>query len=181
MKKGEIKQKQGFTIIEVVLVLAIAGLIFLMTFLALPALNRTQRDATRRDNISTFLRRLKEYQSNNRGALPPGETGSDEVTWNENESGPSWKGFYHDYLGETFQDPSGGYYKIVVAQCGDSITNGAECNNLVTEATQFPNDFKLMVFKSATCDGSKAEKTTNPRKVAVQYKLEGGGVYCANT
>ena len=31
------KSKKGFTIIEVVLVLAIAGLIFLMVFIALPA------------------------------------------------------------------------------------------------------------------------------------------------
>ena len=38
------KQKQGFTIIEVVLVLAIAALIFLMVFMALPALQRSQRD-----------------------------------------------------------------------------------------------------------------------------------------
>ncbi|OYX35483.1 hypothetical protein B7Z00_05080, partial [Candidatus Saccharibacteria bacterium 32-50-10] len=37
MSKQELKQK-GFTIIEVVLVLAIAALIFLMVFIALPAL-----------------------------------------------------------------------------------------------------------------------------------------------
>ena len=36
--------KKGFTIIEVVLVLAIAGLIFAMVFIALPALQRSQRD-----------------------------------------------------------------------------------------------------------------------------------------
>ncbi|MCL2869540.1 prepilin-type N-terminal cleavage/methylation domain-containing protein, partial [Candidatus Saccharibacteria bacterium] len=36
------KTRQGFTIIEVVLVLAIAGLIFLMVFIALPALQRSQ-------------------------------------------------------------------------------------------------------------------------------------------
>ena len=40
--------KAGFTIIEVVLVLAIAGLIFLMVFLALPALNRGQRNTQRK-------------------------------------------------------------------------------------------------------------------------------------
>ena len=39
-----LKNKKGFTIIEVVLVLAVAGLIFLMVFLALPALQRAQRD-----------------------------------------------------------------------------------------------------------------------------------------
>ncbi len=38
----------GFTIIEVVLVLAIAGLIFLMVFIALPALQRAQRDSQRK-------------------------------------------------------------------------------------------------------------------------------------
>ena len=41
------KSKKGFTIIEVVLVLAIAGLIFLMVFIALPALQRTQRNTQR--------------------------------------------------------------------------------------------------------------------------------------
>ena len=44
--------KKGFTIIEVVLVLAIAGLIFLMVFLALPALQRSQRDTQRKNDIS---------------------------------------------------------------------------------------------------------------------------------
>ena len=36
--KNQNSTKKGFTIIEVVLVLAVAGLIFLMIFLALPAL-----------------------------------------------------------------------------------------------------------------------------------------------
>lgn len=36
--KNQNSTKKGFTIIEVVLVLAVAGLIFLMVFLALPAL-----------------------------------------------------------------------------------------------------------------------------------------------
>ena len=42
------KDKNGFTIIEVVLVLAIAGLIFLMVFIALPALQRSQRDTQKK-------------------------------------------------------------------------------------------------------------------------------------
>lgn len=42
------KLNKGFTIIEVVLVLAIAGLIFLAVFLALPALQRNQRDTQRK-------------------------------------------------------------------------------------------------------------------------------------
>lgn len=44
----DFSSKKGFTIIEVVLVLAVAGLIFLMVFIALPALQRSQRDSQRK-------------------------------------------------------------------------------------------------------------------------------------
>ena len=61
-----IKTKQGFTIIEVVLVLAIAGLIFLMVFVALPQLQRSQRDTQRRQDLSRVVTALVQYQTNNR-------------------------------------------------------------------------------------------------------------------
>lgn len=64
------KSKSGFTIIEVVLVLAIAGLIFLIVFLAVPALQRSQRDTQRRTDAGRLLTYLSNYQSNNRGSLP---------------------------------------------------------------------------------------------------------------
>lgn len=48
------KGRTGFTIIEVVLVLAIAGLIFLMIFIALPSLQRSQRDQTRKNDVSRW-------------------------------------------------------------------------------------------------------------------------------
>ena len=49
--------KKGFTIIEVVLVLAIGGLIFLMVFIALPALQRSQRDTQRKDDLARFTQK----------------------------------------------------------------------------------------------------------------------------
>lgn len=61
--------KQGFTIIEVVLVLAIAALIFLMIFIALPALQRGQRDTARKNDASTVAAALNNYRSANRGSL----------------------------------------------------------------------------------------------------------------
>ncbi len=59
--------KAGFTIIEVVLVLAIAGLIFLMVFVALPALQRSQRDTARRNDLARVDTSLVQYQTNNQG------------------------------------------------------------------------------------------------------------------
>ena len=64
------KNKKGFTIIEVVLVLAIAGLIFLMVFIALPALQRSQRNTQREDDIARFLTAVNDYQTNNAGKTP---------------------------------------------------------------------------------------------------------------
>lgn len=63
-------ERGGFTIIEVVLVLAIAGLIFLMVFIALPALQRSQRDTQRRSNMNALASAVTGYQDNNNGKLP---------------------------------------------------------------------------------------------------------------
>ena len=63
------KSEKGFTIIEVVLVLAIAGLIFLMVFIALPALQRSQRDQARRNDASTVAAAVQTFKGNNNGSL----------------------------------------------------------------------------------------------------------------
>ena len=75
MKKITVKNKNGFTIIEIVLVLAIAGLIFLMVFLALPALQRSQRNQLYKNNLSLVVGALQNYRSNNGGRRIPA-TGS---------------------------------------------------------------------------------------------------------
>lgn len=61
---NKLKNQKGFTIIEVVLVLAIAGLIFLMVFIALPALQRSQRDTARKNDASTVSAAIQSYMSN---------------------------------------------------------------------------------------------------------------------
>lgn len=163
--KGNLVQKDGFTIIEVVLVLAIAGLIFLMIFIALPALNRSQRDAQRRDDVLLVLKKVKDYQTNNRGSLPsPGD----------------WKTALSDYLRNDFVDPGGENYKLTAKNCGQSNL-GKDCNASLGSSTQFPNGYTMQISIGATCDGEKAVATKNIRKIAIQYKLEGGGIYCANS
>jgi prepilin-type N-terminal cleavage/methylation domain-containing protein len=67
---NKLNTKKGFTIIEVVLVLAIAGLIFLMVFIALPALQRNQRDTQRKNDLSRIQSAVNSYQANNKGKIP---------------------------------------------------------------------------------------------------------------
>ncbi len=68
--KPKIKAR-GFTIIEVMIVLAIAGLIMVIVFLAIPVVNRTARNTQRRTDASAALNAVNEYSTNNGGALPP--------------------------------------------------------------------------------------------------------------
>jgi prepilin-type N-terminal cleavage/methylation domain-containing protein len=66
------KRNQGFTIIEVLIVLAIAGLILLVVFLAVPALQRNSRNTQRKSDASHLAGLITEWESNNGGTTPTG-------------------------------------------------------------------------------------------------------------
>lgn len=70
MNAQQEKQQKGFTIIEVILVLAIAALIFLMVFIALPALQRGQRDTARKNDVGDIASAVTNFTSNNNGTFP---------------------------------------------------------------------------------------------------------------
>jgi prepilin-type N-terminal cleavage/methylation domain-containing protein len=59
--------QKGFTIIEVVIVLAIAGLIFLIVFLAVPAIQRSVRDTQRKQDIVLLKAAIESWRANNKG------------------------------------------------------------------------------------------------------------------
>lgn len=61
------KNEQGFTIIEVLIVLAIAGLIMLIVFLAIPALQRSQRNGARNTEASRISAAITECLANRNG------------------------------------------------------------------------------------------------------------------
>ena len=137
--------KKGFTIIEVVLVLAIAGLIFMMVFIALPALQRSQRDTQRSNDISRVVTALNQYQANNRGAIPTtGKYVAGHETPVKSEGGTtastikSWTYFYDNYLivnsagsQDVFADPDGGLYSLWIVDCMNSKASSTEveCDN----------------------------------------------------
>lgn len=153
---GNKERAKGFTIIEVVLVLAIAGLIFLMVFIALPALQRSQRDSQRRNDVGTFISQLTQYSTNNNGGLPASGSVDDFAT-----SYLKWK---NDDTGE-FKDPKTGK--------GYTLVGGVE-----------QPDQGEMVYggRNTTCDGEMVKTLgateTNNRQAAVAVALEGGGAFC---
>jgi prepilin-type N-terminal cleavage/methylation domain-containing protein len=60
----------GFTIVETLIVLAIAGLILMMVFEAIPALQRSGRNNQRRSDVSIILESVSHYELNDSGNFP---------------------------------------------------------------------------------------------------------------
>jgi len=70
------KQTRGFTIIEVLIVLAIAGLILLIVFLAVPALQRNSRNTSYRNEAAQLLAATSEWSNNSNGQVPAASVSS---------------------------------------------------------------------------------------------------------
>lgn len=69
LQKYKTKREEGFTIIEVLIVLAIAGLIILIVFLAVPALQRNSRNTQRTNDASMISAAVSECLNNNNGQV----------------------------------------------------------------------------------------------------------------
>ncbi len=63
------KKQSGFTIIEVMIVLAVAALIMLIVFLAVPALQRNARNTSRTADASKIAAGVNECLSNKNGTV----------------------------------------------------------------------------------------------------------------
>ncbi len=156
---------KGFTIIEVVLVLAIAGLIFLMVFLALPALQRSQRDSQRKSDVSRLMAALNDYKAANRSKLPADD---------------KWDDFVQEYLigdGDrgAFIDPSGG------SKATDKTYElTAEANAAAKTGTFEEHKNKIYYTVGARCKegGSEVVANQGQRVVAFRMKLENAGWHC---
>lgn len=200
MAKENNNTKQGFTIIEVVLVLAIAGLIFLMVFVALPALQRSQRDTARRNDMSRVDTSLVQYQTNNSSAtenLPAGPSlyipskTSDKISDGSSQGNTAAKDFIQRYMNpgtdsttNTFEDPDGTLYSMYITEnyANNSITasKGDAKLTAVTGGYTVGSEFDkhiIYVVPGGMCDGEIVKPSTK-RHFAVLYRLEGAGVYC---
>ncbi|MEO6761687.1 MAG: prepilin-type N-terminal cleavage/methylation domain-containing protein [Candidatus Saccharimonadales bacterium] len=61
---------RGFTIIEVMIVLAIAALIILIVLIAVPALQRSSRNTTIKSDAASVASAISNFETNNNGVMP---------------------------------------------------------------------------------------------------------------
>lgn len=72
-------EQSGFTIIEVLIVLAIAGLILVVVLIAIPQLQRNQRNSARQNDASRVATSVSNWVANNNGSVPQDDDDLDEI------------------------------------------------------------------------------------------------------
>lgn len=162
---------RAFTIIEVVLVLAIAALIFLMVFIAIPSAQRAQRDQQRRNDMSKILSQLESYKVNNHGRQVSDSNG------NKNSS-IGWNYFEKNYLqpDTEYRDPrSGERYKVGL--WNSSLENPS--NKGITGWGNDPAVGEFWYNAAGDCIGDKmTDDSGEGPYMVVRTQLESGGFVC---
>lgn len=184
-------QKKGFTIIEVVLALAIVALIFLMIFVALPAAQRAQRDRLRKQDVGIIAAAVRQYMSNNKGRPPPDsgvdfsvERDPDDERWDMDGDGiaDSWSSGNHSTeLDPYLSGVSEGWVTTTVA-----VLDARNSSSLFFAIDDVERAGLVWVVIGALCPDDSNDFLTQmiiTRKrsdVSVFRYLESGGFFCEN-
>jgi len=80
LQKRNNRKSDGFTIIEVMIVLAIAALILIIVLFAVPTLQRNSRNTTMKNDASSIVGGITTYESDNNGTPPTVVDGTGSIT-----------------------------------------------------------------------------------------------------
>lgn len=148
----KLQQRKGFTIIEVVLVLAIAALIILMVFIAWPALQRTQRDQARKSDVALIGSTISTFKSNNRGRLP-NICELNQLVFRQGTS----------------------IYQAVDCASGGAVTG----SNIITQPTVADDSAvgieQVIVVPGGRCNGNNVRTGGSPRQAVLAFAVEANG------
>ncbi len=146
--------KSGFTLIEVVLVLAIGGLIFLLAFIAFGQATKNRRDTQRRSDAARIISEIENAKGDTNGG------GFD--------TGTELGGFIDVYLGGDAVGSTGGTFTS--SNIVYTVTYGSSIPGEVTSGTA-----NISVSSRYKCNGNVfSDPTGNSGDYAVVVRLEKG-------
>jgi len=145
--------QKGFTIIEVMIVLAIAGLILVVVLVAVPQLQRSQRDSNRENIVSRVSTEVSNYASNNNGRLPF-------------QSSTTVDDFEDRYLD--------GEVDIANPQTGNDYSV-----DIADQVTDPPTEDQILVYPGGSCSGESVTGSLSgtSRQYAMRVAFEAGDVF----
>jgi type II secretory pathway pseudopilin PulG len=142
-------REAAFTIIETLIVLAVAGLILMIVLLAIPALQRSSRNNQRRQDVQAVLAAVSHWELNHSGNMPDPTVGDNYLQYTQSklslydpgsikiEGGSSgWSPAtnsppYPDPVTDVGQIYVYNYQKCDAATQGKSIATGAGYSDIV--------------------------------------------------
>lgn len=125
--------KKGFTLIEVVLVLAIGGLIFLLAFLAFQQASTNRRDTQRRSDAARVVSELENFKGD-RGSYPASSEDAENCS-TSTAGGTSFGDFMRTYL------------------CEDGSFSGPQDAYTVVASGTSPDQDEIRYRSNTNCDG----------------------------
>lgn len=136
------KSTSGFTIIEVLIVLAIAGLIMLIVFLAVPALQRNSRNTAIKNDVQNVVGGVAEYQAANNGSMPTNVNGTGTVNYSGSTNATSI-----------------------------NIQGSTQVRRVTTRPTTVPAG-EIQVILGQKCPVGTANPVSSTRAIAAYYSIE---------
>ncbi len=121
-KLKELRAKEGFTIIEVIIVLVIGAVIMLAVFLVVPQLQRTQRNSNRQNSARRVLTAAEQVNANTASyptADSTGKTAIEAITGTVNA--PNGSAFTWAYAQAATPDNNTLYYTNGTSTCSNSV------------------------------------------------------------
>lgn len=153
------RKESGFTIIEVLIVLAIAGLIMLIVFLAVPALQRNSRNTSIKNDVQNVLGGVSEFRGANNGSNPTAiSTSTGTVTY-------------------------AGTNPTTIRVQGTTNASHATFSTTAPSKTSLPAG-TIIVMLNAKCSDTTAAPVSSNRSVAAFYTIETSSdtvVQCADS
>ncbi len=174
MKIRSNKLTQGFTIIEVIIVLAIAGLIMAIVFLAVPNLQRSQRNNARTTDANRIAASIVDWTAANPNKLPDSSATNpdcDAILKNAGSLG-SYKFTTCSQTTSTTNFPTPTVDTMNLSK--GVITDGASAPAAVSGA--------VMLVEQGKCNGNSKISTASTSgasssSIALFYATESGGGY----
>jgi prepilin-type N-terminal cleavage/methylation domain-containing protein len=173
----QLDNKKGFTLIEVVLVLAIGGLIFLLAFIAFQQVSTNRRDTQRRADAGRVLAELQNYKTDNNKYPQSLVMGAGYGPWSSGTTPADndTKIFFNSYMkGTEFKSPSGAPYGILANNSASTLNtfiNGASASDVYRGAVIFYGI-------NTKCNGNVLADEVGSIAVAVSLEK---GVACRDT
>lgn len=174
-------KEDGFTIIEVMIVLAVAGLIMAIVLVAIPQLQRNQRNQARRDVANRITTEINNYAGNNNGRYPVASITSAATNFGTPATA---LGFFDRYLDcDPTPAPATCRSNINDPRTGSPVGVGADGSNALTTTIVTTGGVpgttagSIAYGTGVICDGELVVAGSN-RNFVFLMRLEGGAVFC---